>query len=517
MDEFEAVQWLLAERPPPASDVVTAARASLEQAVVAPRGPVPLHLNGGRRVLGPPPAARRRWRKWRGWLAPLAAAGAVAAVVAVSLAVSNTVGLNRARRPATRPPAAFAQVPPYFVTLTGKALPNEGQHAEIVATATGAVLGQVTAPKRYDVFTEVAAGGNDRTFVLAAQHGVPVGPHFNGLMGTGPAKLYRLVLHRSGRPGALEPLPVPAVTGNINGFALSPDGSKLAVSLMPAEPLRSGRSQPPRNAKLTVFTLATGAGRSWVLSATGWIGEDKPTAESLSWASNNRTLLFWEYLGNGGSKAEIRLLDTATPSGSLLAASKRVPFTSALISGRVEDPVRAYGTMLLTTGTKVITVVSTDTFHGHPGFPPQKGFPAQVRKLLPSQCRGTGHYVAKKTPYCTDQVKLALKRMAEANKRQLAVTGTDMAFTEFSAATAKPVAVLGRLHGEGQGNTWADVSWVSPAGTAMIIDGAWPTAGGSWPTSQGAPVPVAGVMTGGTFTPFPRRVQALFDRGQPIW
>jgi hypothetical protein len=525
MDEFDAVQWLLAERPPPKSDVVSAARASLEQAVVAPpRGPVPLHRSGGRRVLGPPPAARRRWRRWRGWLAPLAAAAAVAAVVAVSLAVSSTVGLNRARArvPATGTPAAFAKVPPYFVTLTGEAVAVEGHRAEVVATATGKVLGSVTAPKPYTVFTEVAAAGDDRTFVLAAQRGKSVA-YVNGghrplmFFGVGPAKLYKLTVGRSGRPGALEPLPVPPVTGSINGFALSPDGSKLAVSLMPTEPLRSGRSQPPRNAKLMVASVATGASRGWVLSGTGSIGQNKPTAESLAWASDNRTLLFRVNVGNGGARAEMRLLDTTAPSGSLVAASKRVPFTSALISGQVEDPVQAYGTMLLTTGTRVITVVSTDTFDGHPGFPPQERFAAQVRKLLPSQCRGTDHYVAKKTPYCANQVKLALKRLAGANKREQARTGTDLAFTEFSAATAKAVAVLGRLHGEGQGNTWADVSWVSPAGTAMIIDGSWPVNGGSWPTSQGAPVSVAGVMTGGTFTPFPQRVQALLDRGQPTW
>jgi hypothetical protein len=49
----------------------------------------------------------------------------------------------------------------------------------------------------------------------------------------------------------------------------------------------------------------------------------------------------------------------------------------------------------------------------------------------------------------------------------------------------------------------------------MIIDGAWPTKGGSWPIAKhGATVPVAGVMTGGTFTPFPKRVQSLCFRGQ---
>jgi len=62
------------------------------------------------------------------------------------------------------------------------------------------------------------------------------------------------------------------------------------------------------------------------------------------------------------------------------------------------------------------------------------------------------------------------------------------------------------------------VTWASPSGTAMIISGAWPKAGGGWPKlHSGPPAPVAGVLTGGTFTPFPKRVQSLFLGGQAAW
>jgi len=77
--------------------------------------------------------------------------------------------------------------------------------------------------------------------------------------------------------------------------------------------------------------------------------------------------------------------------------------------------------------------------------------------------------------------------------------------------------VLAQLQGEGQGLSWADVAWVSPTAKAMIIDGAWPKPGGGWPMSQGSPVPVIGVMTGGTFTPFPKRIQSLFMGGEATW
>ena len=362
MDELTAVQQLLAERPPPAPDIVAAARASLERAAMdGTRGRVPLHLNGSRGMPDPGQPVRGaaggggsyRWPPpWRS-----------SPRLPCRWPSRTWSGAGRASLPA-RPAAAFARVPRYFVALTGNALPDQGQRAVAVATATGKVLGSVAAPAPYRVFTWVAAAGDDRTFVLAAQRARPVGGALGQVMGVGAAKLYRLVLHRSGRPGALEPLSLPLLSDRINGFALSPDGTKLAVSTTRAVGAAAGGSQ------IQVFTLATGAVRSWVLGNVGWVGQDKPSAESLAWAGDNRTLLFKEYLGEGGSAAEIRLLDTAAPGGFLAAASTRVPFPSRLISGRVEDPEQAYGIMLLTAdGHKIITAVTRDTWHGRTGLP----------------------------------------------------------------------------------------------------------------------------------------------------
>ena len=516
MDELTAVQQLLAERPPPAPETVAAARASLEQAALrGARGRVPLHRSGSR---GMPDPGQPAWRRWRGWLAPVAAALAVITAVALSLAISDVVGGRPGGKPAPRPAAAFAQVPRYFVALTGNALPDQGQRAVAVATATGKVLGSVAVPAPYHVFTWVAAAGDDRTFVLAAQRARPVGGALGQVMGVGAAKLYRLVLHRSGRPGALEPLSLPLLSGSINGFALSPGGTKLAVSTSRAAGAAAGGSH------IQVFILATGAVRGWVLGNVGWVGQDKPSAESLAWAGDNRTLLFKEYLGEGGRTAQIRLLDTTAPGGNLAAASTRVPFPSRLISGRVEDPVQAYDTMLLTAdGHKIITAVTRDTWRGRLGFLPDGMYGNTVRGLLPPQCRGTGRHVAKRTPYCAKRLNQVVSGgknspLGQITLRQLAEQGTTVTFTEFSAATAQPVAALGGVQGEGGGTTWAEVIWASPDGTAMIIDGAWPKAGGRWPIShQGPPVAVAGVMTGGTFTPFPKPVQSLYFDGQATW
>jgi len=215
------------------------------------------------------------------------------------------------------------------------------------------------------------------------------------------------------------------------------------------------------------------------------------------------------------------------PVAGVMTRGTFTPFPGRLISGRVEDPVQAYGNMLLLAdGRKIISVVSTSYWHGQPGFIPQGSFARIVRSMLPPQCQGTVRSVYKKTPYCINRLKQlergksgkssALRSALGRNAAQLqAESSTVLAFTEFSAATARPLKVLGRLQGEGQGTTWAEVTWANPAGTAMIIDGAWPRKGGSWPVSHaGPPVPVAGVMTRGTFTPFPEPVQALYFRGQ---
>jgi hypothetical protein len=523
MDELAAVRQLLAERPTPGPETVAAARASLERAgLPGTSGRVRLHLNGSRSVTGLGQAAPRR--RWRGWLAPLAAAVAVIAAVAVALAISYGIGGRHLGKPATHRTDPFAQVPRYLVALTGgNTLPDQGRRAVVAATATGAVLGSVAPPRPYGVFTWVAAAGNDRTFVLAAQRAQPIAGARGMIGGAGPARLYRLVLHRSGRPGTPQLLRLPPVSGNINGFALSPDGRKLAVSTTQAP------GSAVRTSLIQVFTLGTGAQRSWSWSGFGWVGQDKPSAQSLVWAGDDRTLLFKQYRGVGGAGAQIRLLDTAAPGGSLTGASTRVPFPGAFISGRVEDPVQDYGNMLLTPdGHNIISVVATYTWRGRLGFIPQGSFTRIVRSMLPPQCQGTGR-VYKKTPYCINRLKqleqgkgpasAALRGALQRNvARQNAESATSLAFTEFSAATAKPVTVLGRLQGEGQGITWADVTWASPSGTAMIISGAWPKAGGGWPKlHSGPPAPVAGVLTGGTFTPFPKRVQSLFLGGQAAW
>ena len=241
----------------------------------------------------------------------MAAAAAVAGVIVASLAISGAI----MGRPAGTGPAnssqVIAKVPRYFVATSF--IP--GQEVLAGATATGAMLGRLAPPKPYKVFTWESAAGDGRTFVLGAS---PMLPRGAGDDQPRPVKFYRLVLGRSGQLGRLVPLPIPPVTG-VSGMAVSPDGSRLAVSF----PRTQG--QEPR---IAVFSLATGAQRDWVWSGRGTIGQlPMPVPNNgLQWEADNRTLMFEVTTRtSAGWPAQLYLLDTAASGGSLLASSTRIP------------------------------------------------------------------------------------------------------------------------------------------------------------------------------------------------
>jgi hypothetical protein len=341
MDELTAVQRLLAE-PPPGPEVAEAARLRLERAA---QGRTPRRTRAratGRRWHAPGLVRRAAGpRRWPGWLAPVAAAAAVAGVIIALLAISGLI-LRPARSGPADSSGVFAKVPRYFV-----AIPEVSGHAVVGATATGAVLGTVAPPRPDTFFAWVAAAGDGRTFVLGASPRLRRGDVLNQPR---PVKLYRLVLGHSGHPGRLIPLPIPTETG-ISGLGVSPDGSKLAVSLLPAH----GQT----GSMIQVFSLATGARREWVWPGPGTLGSvAMPVASGgLQWAADNQTLMFEVTTRTRtGWPAQLYLLDTAAPSGSLLASSTRIPVPSTDLGWQHNNAKhRIIGMPLITgDGTKLV-------------------------------------------------------------------------------------------------------------------------------------------------------------------
>ena len=72
--------------------------------------------------------------------------------------------------------------------------------------------------------------------------------------------------------------------------------------------------------EIQVFNLATGAKRVWTWPGGGPITNNAGgNGQVLSWTADGRTLAFQQWVRNS---IDVRLLDAATPGGSLQAASR---------------------------------------------------------------------------------------------------------------------------------------------------------------------------------------------------
>jgi hypothetical protein len=288
---------------------------------VAPNSVPPLRLPADRLF-------RRRSRSlasvWGRWLAPIAAAAAVVAVAVAMVTVGRTAnrapvdsgGVPSARPGPVRmgPPissyVASGRVPRYYVSIESHGDPNfHPSYAVVRATSTGAAL-ETVVPAADGTVVAVTAAADDRTFVLDTQ------PWDNANQAFAPRTFLLLRLSPSGSELSQARLAVSVPGGQLmTGFALSPDGRKLAIAVQPDNDKRE-----PDLTQVKVITLATGVTRTW--TANGTIGFGADDARSLSWADNERTLAFdWE--GSGpGIHTGVWLVNLSAGGGSLLADSR---------------------------------------------------------------------------------------------------------------------------------------------------------------------------------------------------
>ena len=250
------------------------------------------------------------------WLIPLGAA-AVVVVLAVSLVIvrqamapSPAPAANATSVPAD--PAAIQAIPQYY------AIANEGpvshdERATINVTVgdvrTGKAVANVALPA---VFTlagtnsavGVSAAGDDRTFVVGRRNTYG-GITFFQVHVTPGAK----------QVAEVKQLPVPDLSvGNLLGFAVSPDGTQLAVM-----------SVRGNGTTLGIYSVKTGAVlRTWIASGWQYQGAGELTT-GVSWTADGRQVAFSTVVTTqkyANSALEELLISVTARSGNLATTSK---------------------------------------------------------------------------------------------------------------------------------------------------------------------------------------------------
>ena len=247
---------------------------------------------------------------WKRWLAPLAI---IAVIVAAVLA---TVGNPKPRAHVAEPAYSLGRsVPPYYVWITPGNPGDTPSEAIVRMTATGVVLGTVKAAAPGGTIVAVTGADDDRTFVLDEQ------PFQTGAINSAPAwyprTFYVLRLKADGRPAAITKLPISGPVGaEVTGLALSPDGTKLAMAIMP-------NIGEPNMTELKLFSVPAGKVlRTW--HANGSIGFNADDPEALSWTFDQQTLAFlWAATGKSPRQGEW-LLDLGKGGTNLLDDSRQI-------------------------------------------------------------------------------------------------------------------------------------------------------------------------------------------------
>ena len=297
-DDIRAAFRTLARQAPDADAVLTKVRERLETSS----------------------ASQRQGKRGRRPLAAVASAVAVMAVIggSIALATSGHAPHQAASSPGpavNSQPGPGGPLPPYFMALApiGKSPLSK---AVVNDTATGATLATVSPPRHFNTFVTVAGAADDRTFVLAAEY---IG--WKRSLSEPAVTLFLARYDPSRHRITLTALPIPAIPsdGRLNGLALSPDGSRLAVSTT----LR-------RSEQLRVYSLTSGAAKVWRQPSVA-------PAFRLSWGRDGILAYNWDDSPRWG----VWLLNTATAGGRLIANSRlaaAVPRGWAFIGGALLTP-----------------------------------------------------------------------------------------------------------------------------------------------------------------------------------
>ena len=283
--------------------------------------------------------------RWRHRLLPVAAAAAIIAV-----AVSAVLVAGPKLAPASAPDTAA--VPRYYLTFTfavDAQLHNlPVTKAMIRDTATGKITGTVKiVTNSFPASVAATAAPDGRSFILGTAEHAPKGEY----------RFFRLPISAGGKPGHLTELPDYPVPVNafITGIALSPDGTRLAVSSSYGV---GGSQDGPAAAEVgavEVINLVTGAVRTWTadMQQGHWYQPGQP-----SWADGNRMIAFtWQQaksISNDAMTMEgVRLLDTEAPGDNL--ADARMIMPAKAVNGTINS------VLITPDGRDVLVATSRDS------------------------------------------------------------------------------------------------------------------------------------------------------------
>ncbi len=418
---------------------------------------------------------------WGRWLAPVAAAAAVVAVAVAMVTVGRTMGdrpgghvagPSSSSRPGpvkNGPSMSYyvtsGQVPKFFVALESNG--NSSSHptyAMVQATATGQSLG-VWTPAGGQTVSAVTAAADDRTFVADVQPWA--NPNGNANQNFEPRTFYTLVLNQAGILTSVNRVAVSVAAGQLmTGFALSPDGRKLAIAVQP-----DNNKRETDLTEVKVITLATGATRTW--TANGTIGYGPDDARSLSWTAGERTLAFdWEGSGSG-IHTGVWLLDLAKGGSHLLANSREAV---TLVNQGSSTP---------------LPTVSA------PVLAPTSSSPA----VTPPTCQEDEII----TPGGATIICGAITEVDQTANDGIPTRGAETEYPEYSAASGKVTRVLGHWTFGDVGALSVEVLWSNASGSVLI--GEIPNRGTG----------LAGVISGNEFTPLPGTATATVAMRTATW
>jgi hypothetical protein len=496
--------------------VRAATRAAAD--TVPPDGVPPLWLPPGNPAGG---SRRHSWfgSPWARRLAPLAAALAVVAVAAAMVLMGRATqepasgpgsGITPPGPMTAGPPAssyvASGQVPRYYVAIESRGNPNfRPSYAVVRATVTGAALGTIQASAAHGTVVAVTAAADDRTFVLDEQPFVATDTLAN--QGFEPRTFYLVRLGASGLPGRPTRLPITVPGGELlTGFALSPDGSKLAIAVEP-----DNVSNDPNLQQVRVYTLATGAVQTWAADGTIGIGPDD--ARSLSWTSDGRTLAFFWAAADAGVHTSVRLLDTETGGGSLLADSRQavslvnepllVPTTVTSPTAGPYESASASASGLASapepTAASASASASAATSVGPTPVPSTAGpYSASPGGTASLACQEDSVITPDGSLIVCGAIEI-LKTTEKTGHGQFSLlSDVETGFVEYSAATGQVAHILGHWTFNNETSDSVDVLWSNASGSVLI--GAIPSANG-----QGR----VGVISGNEFTPLPAQAASV--------